>query len=167
MKKLELKDVAGYLPHGLKVYEPREEEVFPVLGVEMNEMLYHCSKSEYDWWSIDLLKPILRPIFDLYKEIVHKGEKITPIVECAKILYPAHEWVLYEDDDCRFAKHGVLTLIYSQYENAFRLERDEVDIWLTKQSQLFDYLHELKIDYRGLIDAGLAIDANTLDNPYK
>jgi len=36
------------------------------------------------------------------------------------------------------------------------------------QYQLFDYLHELKIDYRGLIDAGLAIDVNTLEvNPYK
>ena len=28
--------------------------------------------------------------------------------------------------------------------------------------------YELKIDYRGLIDVGLAIDVNTLDfNPYK
>ena len=36
------------------------------------------------------------------------------------------------------------------------------------QYQLFDYLHELKIDYRRLIDAGLAIDVNTLEvNPYK
>jgi hypothetical protein len=29
-------------------------------------------------------------------------------------------------------------------------------------------LHELKIDYRGLIESSLAIDANTLEtNPYK
>ena len=37
-----------------------------------------------------------------------------------------------------------------------------------EQIALFDYLNELKIDYRGLIDAGLAVDCNTLENnPYK
>jgi hypothetical protein len=33
-------------------------------------------------------------------------------------------------------------------------------------NKLFDFLHELKIDYRGLIDAKLAIDANTLGNNF-
>jgi hypothetical protein len=34
--------------------------------------------------------------------------------------------------------------------------------------QLFDYLHEHFIDYRGLIDEGMAIDVNTLEkNPYE
>jgi hypothetical protein len=41
-------------------------------------------------------------------------------------------------------------------------------LYLHGQAYLFDYLHELKIDYRNLIDSGLAIDANTLEtNPYK
>jgi hypothetical protein len=39
---------------------------------------------------------------------------------------------------------------------------------VVNQTILFDCMNELKIDYRGLIESGLAIDANTLKaNPYK
>ena len=31
------------------------------------------------------------------------------------------------------------------------------------QVAFFDYLHELKIDYRGLIDAGLAVSTHDVD----
>jgi hypothetical protein len=38
----------------------------------------------------------------------------------------------------------------------------------TVKITLLDFLHELKIDYRGLINAGSVIDVNTLEiNPYK
>jgi hypothetical protein len=36
------------------------------------------------------------------------------------------------------------------------------------QLQLFDFLNELKIDYRGLIDDGVAVSVYDLEiNPYK
>jgi hypothetical protein len=53
------------------------------------------------------------------------------------------------------------------YDIEYGFSTNDRDIFYN-QYQLFDFLHELKIDYRGLIDAGLAVDCNTLEvNPYK
>ena len=48
----------------------------------------------------------------------------------------------------------------------FVSQRKENEV-VPNQYQLFDYLHSRFIDYRGLIDAGLVVDVNTLENnPY-
>jgi hypothetical protein len=169
MRTLKLKDICGYLPYSLKVCEKNTGKIFYVLGIELDAKLYHCSDSEYDWWNMDNFKPVLRPLSDLYRAVSHNGKEIVPIVECAKIAYPLHDFqaVGIEENE-----------IYAQCGNRLRFFYNKGIFQgmdgcgktypLGNQIVFFNYLHELKVDYGGLIDAGLAIDAGTLDsNPYK
>jgi hypothetical protein len=125
------------------------------------ETVYNVLNNEY--------KPILRPLSDLYRPIMHNGKEIVPIVECAKMVYPNLKFVLYETENKEiYAQCGFQSRFF--YNNGIFCEINGYghSCNIQNQYQLFDYLHELKIDYRGLIDAGLAIDCNTLENnPYK
>jgi hypothetical protein len=135
-RKLEMKDIVGYLPHHLQGF---------CCDLTENGKLYpYGSILYYGFYSADVyllfndkVKPVLRPLSDLYKTITHNGTEIVPFEEIKENLHiPEGCWHLDE----------------------------RLDIFYTP----FDYLNELKIDYRGLIDAGLAIDCNTLEkNPYE
>jgi hypothetical protein len=118
----------------------------------------------------EYIKPILLPLSDLYKIITHNGKEIIPIVELAKISFGNDFDFRLFDKNAQFKGNGDnIHFWYSEKFNAFGAFRTKEGIHLPIQNQyeLFDYLHELKIDYRGLIDAGLAIDVNTLENnPY-
>jgi hypothetical protein len=152
-QKLELKDIAGYLPYKLccinTAYYDKADNIFEVKQVFLNKIQ-----------GSDV--PILRPLSDLYRPITHNGKESVPIVELAKIMNPQIDW----DYGTTYACHNFWKFTYTNY--GFRLYKGKHDIDVLRQYQLFDYLHELKIDYRGLIYAGLAIDCNSLDNnPYK
>ncbi|MCL2650296.1 MAG: hypothetical protein FWD60_04615, partial [Candidatus Azobacteroides sp.] len=110
-------------------------------------------------------KPILRPLSDLYRTITHNGKEIVPIVELAKISFPNCEWEKNKNIDSAESKNG--TFFYDYYKGFYyRYKGGISDVY--NQYQLFDYLHELKIDYRGLIESGLAVSVYDLeDNPYK
>ena len=158
MKKvLELKDIAGYLPYNLKYQNERF----------MGDVPIH-SYNDYEYFK-DIINglehdiPILRPLSDLYRSIVHNVKEIIPIVECAKIPYPEWSWRLsrfggyagHDDvEDYRFS------FDQDHFELTYNGGRDGMNIY--NQIGIFDFLDELKIDYRGLIDAGLAVDVNRL-----
>jgi hypothetical protein len=102
---------------------------------------------------------ILRHLSDLYRTITHSGKEIVLIVELAKMSLPLGDWIInqnYITDYCFSGQYGN----FGFKNGSFWVE--DIDT-VPNQHELFDYLHELKIDYRGLIDAGLAIDVNTLD----
>ena len=169
-RKLELYEIAGYLPHGLKfkyfddewernricwiasmTYDENEEICFTDGEVEFYEKLYK-------------LEPLLRPPSDLYKPIIHNGKEIVPIVEIGIMVddIDANLWKLGEYAGKPCAKKRTSFLIFD------KLGRFQYSGYNVNSIKLFDYLHELKIDYRGLIDAGLAIDCYALEfNPYK
>ena len=135
-RKLELRDIAGYLPHSLyaQFRHTGQFEYNKPCVIEGVNVLAQTFMDSAKVWASDI-KPILRPLSDLNKTIVHDGKEIVPIDYLKKIGKP----------------YDILNskTIQNQY-------------------QLFDYLHELKIDYRGLIDAGLAISVYDLDeNPYE
>ena len=163
-QKLEPKDIAGYLPYGLKaMYAPKltNKEKYTKI-VDIHGLNF---KKELD----DEIILILRPLSDLYKTITHNGKEIVPIVELAKIAFPEFEWNLV--NDIAAAADNLFIFIYDERKEnqAFTAMNTDLQlpIIINNQYQLFDYMNELKIDYRGLIDAGLAIDCNTLDNnPY-
>ena len=177
-RKLELKDIAGYLPYkpycitrggsifiieGFKVNRTydKSRELSPLLQLRTNNV-WNESFSH----TVENIKIILRPLSDLYKPITHNGKEIVPIVELAKICDKHKDWML--GNKCAVCS---ISNYHFRYDYGFMLSEikaaGDVD-YVSNQYQLFDYLHELKIDYRGLIKAGLAIDANTLDiNPYK
>ena len=110
-------------------------------------------------------KPILRPLSDLCKPIIHNGKKEVSIVELAKIAFPE---LLWEFNHSRaWSGTSAHELVYNGIEKAFVAWKLGFKISVPNQYQLFDYLHSRFIDYRGLIDAGLAISVYDLEqNPY-
>ncbi|MDR1346814.1 MAG: hypothetical protein LBJ63_00050 [Prevotellaceae bacterium] len=170
MRQLELKDISGYLPYDLYVITNRT----------INPKLVHCAGrgnlyigTTFRAINIKYCKAVMRPLSDMYKTIIHNEIEIIPIVELAKIAFPnqlnyCHLKGNYCDIFSSDKKYSYL-FRYEEKESYFRLvyTGDFNDMY-TNQHQLFDYLKKLKIDYRGLIESGLAIDANTLEtNPYK
>jgi len=154
-QKLTFADICGYLPHGLA-------------------MRWHDGSINtfYSIPNIEYGTPILRPQSDLYNTITHNGIKICPIVELAKICMPnMYNYEVVDNCLCRITcEKGSNDIYHFWWNRDFQIESQYSckSFSSINQYQLFDYLHELKIDYRGLIDAGLAIDVNTLDvNPYK
>jgi hypothetical protein len=177
MKTLELKYIAGYLPYRLRAMIGMGE-IVSILGfnsdlksliIEWKISYGYGTRTELHVIKISELGSILlRPRSDLYKAIIHNGKKIIPIVEMAKMHNNKLDWVVPENymvavaGKYRFNIDGFgdFTFYYDGVE--------KVEGKVYGQIELFDFLHELKFDYRGLIDMGLAIDANTLKlNPYK
>jgi hypothetical protein len=172
-RKLEPKDICGYLPHGLYVDTKlvggmycnvltgyQENGNIPTVYIKYMDAIMPLIFSD--------IKPLIRPISDLYKTITHNGKEIIPIIECAKIALPKFEFIptdslCYCEDDHR----GLIQFYYEN--NSFVANFVDIGYVILNQVKLFDYLNELKIDYRGLIDADLAIDCNSTEfitNPY-
>ena len=182
-RKLELKDIAGYLPYKLwvNVYEKELTgdtgdyccggEIEAIAGKKASydeqERYVNIYKVDYRWTTeYFITKPILRPLADLYHTITHNGKEIVPIVELAKIAQPDIEW--YFDHNRAYCNGGYAEFVYDSINHCFRQWSYGMEKHTHNQYQLFDYLNELKIDYRGLIGGGRAIDCNTLDiNTYE
>ena len=172
-RRLELRDVAGYLPYGLKV------RCHIVNGIVVtHEIVRNFGRNDFahlrDGVGLSDERtenvPILRPLSDLYRTITHEGMEIVPIVELARISYPARDWFFDADCICaRCAKcqYCVSSLEFRYIEDAFRVGfRNDGYFYVSnvfRQHSLFDYLHELKMDYRGLIDAGLAVSVHDVE----
>ena len=161
-RELELYQIAGYFPYGLVGMFKGYEHLQPTL-ITIGVSYY---KNETTLSFDNELKPILRPLSDLYRTITHNGVEVTPIVELACMSKPYIYWEYsgsyYACDDKKYV------FLYSEEHRCFIFQKGNDANVVPNQYQLFDYLHELKVDYRRLIDAGLAIDVNTLDvNPYK
>ena len=177
-RKLELKDIAGYLPHGLKIDLAQKSEylgIKTVTGANVDKNTINKFRDGITVWcygsgyneKVFQFKPILRPLSDLSRTITYNGKEIVPIVELAKIVCLDIDEYKIEIYPQRLSTPNYL---FGFNRNSFYIlvRKTGNNIFYENQYQLFDYLHELKIDYRGLIDAGLAVDVNTLEvNPYK
>jgi hypothetical protein len=164
MRTLELKDICGYLPYDLKYtnYHHNSIHDITITNGKLQDVL------DYG----EFYKPVLRPLSDLYKLVTHNGKEITPLIECAKLSFPMiSNFNVNSTTKMCYAEGSHLGVLQFKYENGFiaLLLGETSQYWIVdNQYQLFDFLHELKIDYRGLIESGLAIDCNTLENnPYK
>jgi len=141
--KLELKRLAPYLPYGLNVIEEEIGEKFQVAGfnVSNNEFLIHDNiEGSIEEYSVNLLKPILRPLSDLTKEIEVNGEKFVP----------AFRTQLHLDKSLPLLHHGRILL-----ENRI--------ITNTISYSDMQFLISLHFDVFNLIENNLAIDINTLN----
>jgi hypothetical protein len=163
---LRLTDFIGYLPHGLNYTYDQGGN-----GIEFD---YNRMIDEDEWSSAvyDLTnqnknyKPILRPIMDLYRPIMHNREEIIPILRLALIADPMCKYELAGD---RAENQEQTQFWFCPEKKCFRLQcNGGYEYYITDQHLLYDYMDMLKIDYRGLIERGLAVDVNLLDeNPYK
>jgi hypothetical protein len=174
MRTLELKDICGYLPHELHclncdgMVEMIDYDNIGnlVRGIELQD-----DAEDDEWVANQQYKPILRPLSVLYRTITHNGKEIIPIVECAKIHDDKTDWTC-DLGECalRLAYDKKEPQIWFDFsQNGFHTGFDSYGVvFVNNQFQLFDYLHELKIDCHGFIESGLAIDCNTLEyNHYK
>ena len=144
MKTLELKDICGYLPYGLKYQWTNMKSVRLIsMTDEVDYSSQHSLSTAWEWMVHRQARPILRPMSDLTEEITHRREKFVPLDVF--------------NDRGHFIEFDTAGLLYTV---GGCMDSD----WL----MVFDKFHEWMFDYRGLISAGLAIDVNTLpENPYE
>ena len=180
--ELELKHIAPYLPYNLKLDTPNG--IITEYTLSTNGDVRHFCK---DWlvydYKISDIKPILRPMCDLTKEV----NGVIPIVELYKLSneYNSGVRLKYKFIDS-FVGGKVLKISHSDgsytefiYSNLeFRKEiihpkgayiygmnipgQVYVGSRVHNSYRLFGYLLENHFDIFGLIDEGLAIDKNTL-----
>jgi hypothetical protein len=166
--KLELKHLAGYLPYNLKGLIKNTSDTFVELST-------YISNKEFKW-TIDMflgdsnVKPILRPLSDLTKEIEVNGEKFVPLVEICKISETVNKVLRINSKSniCGFdfinGIQEVLRFCYHFNTNHFQLTDEEGDNGcIIHQMEMFEKLLEWHFDIYGLIEKGLAIDINTLE----
>jgi hypothetical protein len=205
---LELKHLAPYLPYGLKV-----EYLFTTINgdVEERKALLIGINIRKEYFDIQLeridkngkllintfnengknIKPILRPLSDLTKEIEVNGEKFVPIVKLLEyqetnyfdddkthLIKPILKVISVEEQEYRKSKLAMVKylvettnmgdLVYSfAYSTNLRrfLSRNESQkrpLGTAYQLDMFNKLFEWHFDVFGLIDKGLAIDKTTL-----
>jgi len=141
--KLELKHLAGYLPYGLKIECKDDSELCEASYIsEMTGVDNYGIDDNYgNNWTFEV-KPILRPLSDLTKEIEVNGEKFVPIERLRK-----------EYSGFYFESNPEL-LIKSKNTNMY--------ISLNWTNEFQGKLYEWHFDLFSLIENNLAIDKNTL-----
>jgi hypothetical protein len=148
--KLELKHLADYLPYRLKLLDEKAEINDNIFTLE--SITIHETVSDNDG-NCDILfteiKPILRPLSDLTKEIEVNGEKFVLLSSLEETFRPSTRDLsifLFNGKICI----DIETENYSQTIDLF-------DGFLIIQKLL-----EWHFDIYGLIENGLAIDINTI-----
>lgn len=139
-RELTLTDIAGYLEHPLLGQHPSGNICW--IDVEFVAK-YGIALAGY--------KPVLRPMSDLYKEITDKD---------------------YNDGKPFIPSDHLKELLDGDFEDCLildcRIKYSPSEFWYSDMSAILDMFHQLKFDYRGLIDAGLAVSVYDLKrNPYE
>lgn len=167
MKTLELKDICGYLPYGLRIMRPPTNVpvVAELLDIRKDFTILGAGH-------IDTYQAVLRPMSDLTKEIrqncYNNSKPFIPIVELACMLEAQGYWRVYGAGAADFGEDGescIAQLVFDGDHFVYTVD-DEYDTF--NSVAIYDKLNAWMFDYRGLISAGLAIDVNTLpENPYE
>lgn len=172
-RNLLIKDVCHRLPYGLKAADEKT-----IYNVVMNIQTIDFPQVNLDGLLMQDygIRPVLFPLTALTQEIAFKGETFIPLqrlgdfergridVQNGTVRSPIREEgsfsiasfgttdeaINYKTTGCFFAE--ILDGLYTAYH----------------QYQMFDEMDRYMIDYRGLIDKGLAVSVFSLDvNPYK
>ena len=149
MQKLELKHLSAYLPYQLKCIYKGDKNV-NILGLSYNEGEKLLIKiGTHEWTNFFNIKPIIRPLSDLTKDIEVNGEKFIPI-----------EWFEIGDDDNVAVDYGngnvkLIGLLKDMSKYNF------IDLAYINYG-VVEKLLEWHFDIFGLIKQNLAIDINTL-----
>jgi hypothetical protein len=165
-KELTLEQWCAYLPYKLKVIHARKK------GNIQNTT--ELTPSDFTWLKNQgYVKPILRPLSDLTKEIEVNGEKFVPIVELAKIAenrFLKTIKILKNESGYFLGFIGVdeqrFSFAYFHKTKSFLLHSSIIrnSVYPANQLEMFNKLYEWHFDIHNLIEQRLAIDINTLDN---
>lgn len=196
MEKLQIKHIAPYLPYGLKCQidlGQNEIIVTDSWGLKTGSdypASYYNEGKRYGLM-LSQIKPLLRPLSDLYKEIDGK----IGIVELAKMLGDFKELlsVSVEDNavdymgnpapyyECKYVSdidddiHSTLVfcpdtvsferlIIYNVHLTRPVSASDFQSTPIRCYNQFYEYLFQYNYDVFGLIDKGLAIDLNSISH---
>jgi hypothetical protein len=89
-QKLLYKALCGDLPYdGLKIYDSCSEDIFYLYGLDKDaEECVHIAKENgvVHTRQLEEVKPALRPLSDLTKEITHNGKTFVPIKELFRMI---------------------------------------------------------------------------------
>ena len=105
MKTLELKDICGYLPYGLRIMRSPTNVpvVAELLDIRKDFTILGAGH-------IDTYRAVLRPMSDLTKEIRQNGynnsKPFIPIIELACMLEPQGYWRVYGAGAADFGEDG-------------------------------------------------------------
>lgn len=164
--KLELKHLAPYLPYDLKI-ECHSEEEIQLKGSYVSVMkLLHADGIDDNYgnnWNLDI-KPILRPLSDLTKEIEVNGEKFLPIIELAKLFHTNKSALTHFTNIVDAGFYGISVNCHIENDDSrftyYQLRNSE--FVLSNTYEEIQKLFEWHFDVFGLIKQNLAIDVNTL-----
>lgn len=102
--KITLKEWSAYLPHKLTIHNEHlyPDHVSTLDGIWGDSAIHSEDKNGYFKEKLGSIKPILRPLSDLTREITHDGETFVPV-----------EWFEIGDDEneCPEYTSGNITLI--------------------------------------------------------
>ena len=133
--ELQLKHLAPYLPYGLRMKAYKNTGKLIKLDDSCVQIKFDKHYSEYHYFME--IKPILRPLSDLTKEIEHNEEKFVPHKKFFREAYQ---------------------LIQNELEITNNKPLCDYFTW-----EIMQKLFEWHFDVFGLIEKGLAIDINTLE----
>jgi hypothetical protein len=181
--KLELKHLAPYLPYGLKMINEKSGSIIEIQGAYENTEsadIVIMSKNGCNSHSLSIwpFKPILRPLSDLTDKsfIEHLTRKAINQIwgYASESDFDVLEDVHYYDEGNGYGIKCIcegwiigFTVEFNRQKDFFLTirnnEEQEGRYLILDKLELFNWLFSHHFDIFGLIDAGLAIDINTIN----
>lgn len=161
-KSIPLKEIVGFLPYGLKTTNGE------LIGIRNHIMWCGTFKDSTGETNIPIsgIKPIVRPLSDLTKEITHNGETFVPIEEIAKIHIDWNEFDYNLKVKYTFRRQCNLEISWNHPTQKETFFDDRLFIMTEKISQnkfwVIQKLYEWHFDIYDWIKDGLAVDINDL-----
>lgn len=152
MFRLTLEHIAPYLPYGVSIEVTKFNKKYITdswgLKCQSDYLVSEYERGVRSGLMLSQIKPLLRPLSDLTREITDKWNKFIPTTELEKI------------------RKGINIYKPSNYPIEISIQTEDY----TQEIDLYDgyiilqKLFEWHFDVFGLIEKGLAIDINTLNN---
>ena len=131
-KQLLLKDLCARLPYGVICYNSDTESDFKLCDVADTDSGYPTF--DYGYGILETVKPYLRPISSMTEE------EVGTLFNVLKIDEKRGDWLKVNDI-------GIIRLFTEAGKDFYEI------------AAAFDYLNSIHVDYRGLIEKGLALEA--------
>lgn len=157
MKTLTIRELAPYLPYGLKVMT--YHNVVANTGNYFTLEKHLNGQIMLGGYSLQNIKPLLRPLSDLTREIEHNGDRFVPIIRLNQMRGVAVAQENYDeifiDGDCHGCKWaGVYSFYFEEQTMSFYCNSKD---GISPQLEMFNALHEWHFDLYNLIPSGLAL----------